>query len=128
MIETDELTYSPRADAAYIYLQREKPQKYMKRFGWARAVDYAEDGTPIGVELLDVSKGVDLADLPEPERLRETLSRFEAAIKIEWLQEEVARLQKQIAELVKRLDRMPDAEKVARALGVEASDLVTTGS
>jgi hypothetical protein len=40
-----------------------------------RRIDYAADGTPIGVELLCVSEGVDLRNLPENAEISKLLSR-----------------------------------------------------
>ena len=40
---------------------------------WQRIVDYAEDGELIGVELLRVSKGIDLTGVPEAERVAEAI-------------------------------------------------------
>src|SRR5262249_52983597 len=56
----------PRADALYIRLNLEKPQKYTRRLDWRRLIDYAEDDTPLAVELRSVSKGVNVSGLPEP--------------------------------------------------------------
>ena len=53
----------PEADALYIRLA-DKPYAYGKDLDNERRVDYADDSTPIGIELLDVSQGVELADLP----------------------------------------------------------------
>ena len=39
----------PRADAMYIRLNLEKPQKYTRRLDWRRVIDYAEDDTPVAV-------------------------------------------------------------------------------
>ncbi|MFW6125878.1 MAG: DUF2283 domain-containing protein [Chloroflexota bacterium] len=57
------LFYDRDADAAYIYLE-EKPYAYGVDIRDDRRVDYAADDTPIGIELLMVSKGVDLDRLP----------------------------------------------------------------
>ena len=45
----------------------------------SRLIDYAEDGQPVGVELLDVSAGVNLSDLPA----REIITRLLAEHRIE---------------------------------------------
>ena len=42
----------------------------------ARRVDYAEDGTPVGVELLYVSQGVDLSDLPNVAEIEEAIASY----------------------------------------------------
>ncbi len=57
-------THDPEADAIYVRL-RDLPYAYGEDIDHERRIDYAADGTPIGVELLDVSRGVNLDDLPE---------------------------------------------------------------
>lgn len=56
-------TYDPEADAVYIRLSR-KSWAYTEGVDDQRHVDYAEDGTPIGIELLYVSDGVLEEGLP----------------------------------------------------------------
>jgi len=58
------ITYSKDADAAYIYLREDVHVARTRNLDGARLIDYAEDGGPVGVELLDVSEGVNLDDLP----------------------------------------------------------------
>jgi len=65
------LEYDKEADAIYIYLS-DAPYAYGKDLDEERRIDYADDNTPIGVELLCVSEGVITNDLPhrgEIERL-----------------------------------------------------------
>ena len=64
--------HDPEADALYIRLS-DRPYAYGEDFGDERRVDYAADGSPIGVELLCVSLGVDLADLPRAQQIAEAL-------------------------------------------------------
>jgi len=66
------IKYDPDADAVYIYLS-DKPYAYGKELGNERRIDYAFDDTPIGIELLCVSKGVNPDDLPEQHRVIELL-------------------------------------------------------
>ncbi len=61
-----------QADALYIYLS-DKPYAYGRALGDERRVDYAEDGSPIGVELLWVSDGVDLRDVPRNDEISDAL-------------------------------------------------------
>ncbi len=61
---TATLRYDREADAAYITL-RDLPYAYGEDIDRERRIDYAATGTPIGVELLCVSRGVNLDDLPE---------------------------------------------------------------
>ncbi len=55
--------YDKKADAVYIYLS-DAPYAYGENLDHERRIDYAEDGTPIGIELLCVSEGVITDDLP----------------------------------------------------------------
>lgn len=66
------MKYDPEADAVYIYLNT-KPYAYGKDLDDQRRIDYATDNTPIGIELLCVSRGVDPDDLPEQERITQLL-------------------------------------------------------
>lgn len=72
-----QLKYSPRADALYVQLG-DQPVAYSKDISrdgdYTRGVDYAEDGTPVGVELLNVSKGVDLTNVPRAGEVASLLS------------------------------------------------------
>jgi len=68
-----EYQYDSNADCAYIVINN-LAHAYSKELDETRFIDYAEDGTVIGVELLYVSGGVDVSDLPyqsEMERLLE---------------------------------------------------------
>lgn len=64
--------HDPEADALYIRLS-DKPYAFGEDIDHARRIDYAADRTPIGVELLYVSHGVDLADLPQADELASVL-------------------------------------------------------
>ena len=59
-------TYDPQADAVYVRLSR-KAWAYTEQIDDQRNVDHAADGTPIGVELLYLSDGVQPNDLPQAE-------------------------------------------------------------
>jgi len=59
-----EFAYDSSVDAMYIRLQ-DKPYAYGKDLDPERRVDFAADGTPVGVELLAVSRGVNIDDLPQ---------------------------------------------------------------
>ncbi|MFH0847286.1 MAG: DUF2283 domain-containing protein [Chloroflexota bacterium] len=62
------IKYDAQADAVYIYLS-DKPYAYGKDLDDSRHIDYAADGTPIGIELLCVKKGVNPEDLPEQAKI-----------------------------------------------------------
>ena len=71
-----ELRYSPTADALYIrFSDREAAYSdNISRNGYyERGVDYAEDDTPVGVEFLGVSQGVDLTDVPRADEIARLL-------------------------------------------------------
>ncbi|MFQ5872277.1 MAG: DUF2283 domain-containing protein [Dehalococcoidia bacterium] len=61
-----------KADAVYIYLS-EKPYARGRDLDDNRRIDYSDDGTPIGVELLNVSQGVDISDLPKQREIGKIL-------------------------------------------------------
>ncbi len=64
--------YDKKADAIYIYLS-DAPYAYGKNLDHERRIDFAKDGTPIGVELLCVSEGVITDDLPNRAEIERTL-------------------------------------------------------
>ena len=69
-----EFRYDKEADAIYVRLSDEQ-YAYGEELDPERRIDYATDGTPIGVELLCVSEGVDLRNLPETAAISKLLSR-----------------------------------------------------
>lgn len=70
------VTYSERADALYVELS-DKPFGHTADVSrgpdYERGIDYAEDGTPLGVEFLNASRGVDLTDIPRAAEIAATL-------------------------------------------------------
>ncbi len=67
--------YDKRADAIYIYLS-DAPYAYGKDLDNERRIDYADDNTPIGVELLCVSEGVITNDLPHRGEIERLLAKY----------------------------------------------------
>lgn len=61
------------ANAIYIYFSK-KPYAYGIDLDNERRIDYAADNTPIGVELLNVSHGVNLDGLPNPDEIARILN------------------------------------------------------
>ncbi len=55
--------HDAEADALYIYLS-DKDYAYGEELSPERRVDFASDGTPVGVELTCLGDGVNIADLP----------------------------------------------------------------
>lgn len=78
------ITYDSEADAIYVYLTDEGPAAKAVRVALldddARMVDYNEAGDVIGVELLGVTGGFDLAGLPEQDRIQAGLSKLAAVL------------------------------------------------
>jgi len=66
--------YDRNADAIYINLA-DKPYAYTKKVDNRRYVDYASDETPIGIELLCVSSGIDSAGIPMLNEVFKDLSK-----------------------------------------------------
>jgi uncharacterized protein YuzE len=69
------LEHDRRADAIYIWLRPDVEQAFGLHLDDSRYVDYGDDNLPIGIELLHVSQGVNLDDLPEREAVGELLGR-----------------------------------------------------
>lgn len=68
-----EYRHDEEADAVYIRIS-EKPYAYGEELDPERRVDYAADGSPVGIELLCVSTGVDVRDLPEQDEVAKVLA------------------------------------------------------
>ncbi len=62
------IKHDPEADAVYITL-RDAPRTHSKELDSDRVIDYAKNGQPRGVELLNVSMGVDLDGVPERDEI-----------------------------------------------------------
>lgn len=69
-------TYDKEANAIYIYLD-EKPYSFGRRLDDERSIDYAEDGTPTGIELLYVSSGVNVTGLPQSDEVAQLLNTID---------------------------------------------------
>lgn len=69
---TARATFDREADAVYVTLS-DQPYAFGEDIDHERRVDYAADGTPIGIELLCVSDGVDLSHLPRVDEVTATL-------------------------------------------------------
>ena len=74
-----ELKHDKDADAVYIRLN-DKPYAHGEELDPERRIDYAADGTPIGVELLCVSEGVDVRDLPQQDEIVRLLSDLKVRV------------------------------------------------
>ena len=68
-----QVRYDLEAHAVYAKLRQAKGRIKTREIDDVRLVDYDETGAAVGVELLFVSRGVDLRGLPEAERIAEAL-------------------------------------------------------
>ncbi|OGO43850.1 MAG: hypothetical protein A2137_00755 [Chloroflexi bacterium RBG_16_58_8] len=66
------IKHDKKADAIYIYLNN-KSYAYGKDLDDERRIDYAVDNIPVGIELLNVSKGVKIEGLPLVEEIADAL-------------------------------------------------------
>lgn len=67
--------HDPDADALYVYLS-EKPYAYGEDLSPERRVDFSDDGSPIGVELTCLSRGVRLDALPAADEIGDLLAKL----------------------------------------------------
>lgn len=74
-----EVRYDRQVQAIYVVLS-DQPYDHGRDLDENRRIDYAEDGTPIGVELLDVDQGVHLQDLPQADAIADALAPLEVRI------------------------------------------------
>ena len=72
---TARATFDREADAVYVKLG-DQPYAFGEDIDHERRVDYAADGTPIGIELLCVSEGVDLSHLPHVDEVSAALRQL----------------------------------------------------
>ncbi len=70
---TPYIKHDQTADAAYVYLSPVRKVAQTRCVDDYRMVDYGRDGRVLGVELLEVSDGVDLDGIPERETIRRLL-------------------------------------------------------
>jgi uncharacterized protein YuzE len=68
------MTCNRDANAAYSYLRERVQVARTRNLDGVRLIDYAEDGAPVGIELLDVSDGVNLDGLPRRDEIESLLA------------------------------------------------------
>jgi uncharacterized protein YuzE len=74
-------THDPDADAIYVYLTDSQVAR-SQPLDDLRIIDFSADGGVIGVEFVGVSGGIDLSDLPFPEKVEELINELNLGIKI----------------------------------------------
>lgn len=68
------ISYDSDADAIYVKLRTDIAHSAETReIDWQRYADYDESGTLIGVEFLRVSRGIDLAGVPQADEVAEAI-------------------------------------------------------
>lgn len=70
-----QVKYDEAVDAAYVYFRR-FPVQRTERLHEGTLVDYGEDGAPVGLELLDVSDGVNLDGVPRADDVASVLQKL----------------------------------------------------
>lgn len=68
------LSYDRDADAISVKLRAPQGEIESEPFGDRCVIDYDETGEPVAVELLFVSRGIELEGVPEAEGIREMLT------------------------------------------------------
>lgn len=77
----DQLRYEYDREASALYISlADKPYAYGRDLDAERRVDYAADGTPIGVELTCVRSGANLDDLPAAGRIAALLTSLDLPV------------------------------------------------
>ena len=67
--------YDPYADALYVYFS-DREYSHGRDLDSLRRIDYAADGSVIGIEILSPSVGVDLTGLPKADEIAGLLERL----------------------------------------------------
>ena len=72
------IRYDDTVDAGYVSFEDRGPASvgHTEILDDVRMVDYGHDGALLGVELLDISRGVQIAGLPEPDAVRAALEQL----------------------------------------------------
>ena len=68
------MEYDRKAEAIYIYLSDEQVD-HTEKLDDLRYIDYAQNNTPVGIELLCVSDGVITNDLPQRAEVESLLEK-----------------------------------------------------
>lgn len=74
------LEHDRLADAIYVWLREGVDQAFGLHLDDSRYVDYGEDNQPIGVEFLQVSRGVNLDEVPERDAVGRLLAKHKIKV------------------------------------------------
>ena len=70
--------YDPEADVLFFQFQPEEQTDRARELDGRRYVHERPDGSPVAVELLFVSEGVDLTDIPRAHEIRACLQKLDS--------------------------------------------------
>lgn len=79
MTDLPRFEYDPEADVVYVY-PAEQEYSHGRDLDAERRIDYAADGTPIGVELTCVRSGVNVEGLPSAQGISRILNHLQVPI------------------------------------------------
>lgn len=71
-------TYDSEGDALWIAFEAERPSVRTEHLDQVRFIDYNAAGELVAIELLEVSRGVELEGLPEQDAVRAALEQVAA--------------------------------------------------
>lgn len=75
-------TYDADADVLYVKLLDERTVSRQTVLDDLRIIDLTDDGSVVGVEFIDASGGVDLADVPFAEQVEELIGHSGHSFKL----------------------------------------------
>lgn len=79
--KTRRAEYDPEADAIYVRLSGARTVT-SRQLDDARTIDYAPDGSVVGVEFLGVGGGVDLSDVPDRNTVEKLIGELNLGLRI----------------------------------------------
>lgn len=71
-----QIQFDPEGDALYVALEDSDGEVESEQLDEFRIIDYDEDGSPVGVEFLFVSRGLDLTGIPHADRIAAAIRAF----------------------------------------------------
>ena len=71
-----QIQFDPEGDALYVSLDDVDGELESEELDEFRIVDYDENGIPVGIEFLFVSRGLNLTGVPEADRIAAAIRAF----------------------------------------------------